>query len=81
MKIPAILMWKPGIPWPSLAFQVWTLREVEQLLLMAQRGRELLGLPEARQILAEQGRQIFGVTPHLNLRMVGGLEHDFYDFP
>lgn len=33
-----------------LTRDVWTLREAEQLLLMAQRGRELLGLPEVSAI-------------------------------
>ena len=26
--------------------EVWTLKEVEQLLVLAQQGRQLLGLPE-----------------------------------
>ena len=31
--------------------EVWTLKEVEQLLVLAQQGRQLLGLPEQAALI------------------------------
>lgn len=47
---------RPGLL--RLTRDVWTLREVEQLLLMATRGRELLGLPEVSAVDLEAPVQV-----------------------